>query len=76
MMTKKVRVRVRHGSMLDAVRVSKNLLVTKRWTEVSPTLAKGLVGLEYKGRPKFEFEDDVADNAAPETSGEAATEDE
>lgn len=75
-MTKKTRVRIKQGSRLDGVRVSKTIVVTKSWTEVSPTLAKSLVGLEYQGRPKFEFEDDVADNAAPETSEEAATEDE
>jgi hypothetical protein len=73
----KVRVRISPGLRgLDAAWVSKTVLVTKSWTEVSPTLAKSLVGLERKGRPKFEFENDVADNAASETSDQAATEDE
>ncbi len=74
----KVKVRVNPGLRgVDEVWVSKSVLVTKRgWTEVSSTLAKSLVGLEHNGRPKFEFEDDVVDNAASETSDQASTEDE
>ncbi len=74
-MAKKVRVRIRQGSMLGGHRISKDVLITKKWTEVSPTVAKSLVGLEYQGRPRFEFEDDSADNADAETSAEEATED-
>jgi len=78
MMAKKVRVRVSPGLRgVDEVRLSKTILVTKkRFTEVSPTLAKSLVGLEHNGRPKFEFEDDVVDNTASEDSAQASTEDE
>lgn len=67
---KKVRMRVRVGGMgLDEVWVDDHkVLITKRWTEVSSTLAKKLVGSEYNGRPKFEFEDDLADEAESEDS--------
>ncbi len=74
-MAKKTMVRIRQGSQLGGQWVSNTVLVTKKWTEVSPTLAKSLVGSEYQGRPRFEFQDDSADNADAETSTEAATED-
>jgi len=65
-MAKKVLVRVNPGLRgIDAARV-KDTLITKKWTEVSPTLAKSLVGLEYNGRPKFEFEDGEPDESPPE----------
>ena len=76
-MAKKVMVRMRRGSFLGAQWVNDHkTLVTKQWTEVSSTVAKSLVGSEYKGRPRFEFKDDSADNADAETSTPAATEDE
>lgn len=67
-MAKKVKVRINPGLIgLDAAWVDKDTLITKNWTEVSPTLAKSLVGLEHNGRPKFEVEDGPADKAEPET---------
>jgi len=72
---KKVRVRVNPGLLgLDAVQVTKTVLITKIWTEVSPTLAKKLVGLEHKGRPKFEFEEADLDKGEVEDPSEEATE--
>ncbi len=74
-MSKKVRVRVNPGLMgLDAVQVTKSTLVTKQWTEVSPTLAKKLIGLEHKGRPKFEIEEGSLDDSESETETEGADE--
>lgn len=70
-MPKTTRVRVNLGLRgLDAVQVNKKTRITKAWTEVSLTLAKSLIGLEYKGRPKFEFEDGEPDNGEPESSTE------
>ena len=65
---KKVKVRINNGLMgLDAAWVDdKNTLVTKRWTEISSTLAKTLVGSKYNGRPKFEFEDGAPEDGEPE----------
>lgn len=72
---KKVRVRVNPGLLgLDAVQANKTTLITKAWTEVSPTLAKKLVGSEYKGRPKFEFEDDSFDEDEEEDEAPEAEE--
>ncbi len=68
-MATKKRVRIPPTSMMDAQWVDgKKTLVTKRWTEVSATVAKGLVGSEYNGRPRFEFEDDLVDEAGSEES--------
>ena len=69
MVAKKVRVRIRHGSLLDGHWVDDHkILVTQKWTEVPSTVAKKLVGSEYNGRPTFEFEDDLADKAGSESS--------
>lgn len=76
-MAKKTMVRIRAGSQLSGQWVNDHkTLITKKWTEVSATVAKSLVGSEYKGRPRFEFQDDSADNADAEDSAQAATEDE
>ncbi len=66
---KKVRVRVNPVILMDAEWVNDHkILVTKRWTEVPSTVAKKLVGSMYNGRERFEFEDDLADNAGSEES--------
>ncbi len=69
MAAKKVRVRVNPGILMDAEWVDNHkVLVTKRWTEVSSTVAKKLVGSMYNGRERFEFKDDLADEARSESS--------
>lgn len=73
MASKKVRVRINNGILMDAEWVDDHkILVTKRWTEVPSTVAKKLVGSMYNGRPRFEFEDDLADEAGSEGSSSDA----
>ena len=73
MASKKVRVRINNGILMDAEWVDEhNILVTKRWTEVPSTVAKKLVGSMYNGRARFEFEDDLADKAGSEDSSSDA----
>lgn len=65
--SKKTRVRVNPGILMDAEWVNDHkILVTKQWTEVPSTVAKKMVGSMYNGRPRFEFEDDSADEAGLE----------
>lgn len=73
MASKKVRVRINNGILMDAEWVDDHkILVTKRWTEVPSTVAKKLVGSMYNGRSRFEFEDDLADEAGSEDSSSDA----
>lgn len=72
MANNKVNVRIAPGVRLDAAWVTSKTCVTKDWTPVSPTLAKKLVGLEYQGRPKFEFEEDPSDDDGSEDEDTSA----
>ncbi len=73
MASKKVRVRISPGILMDAEWVDDHkILVTKKWTEVPSTVAKKLVGSMYNGRSRFEFEDDLVDKAGSEDSSSDA----
>lgn len=74
MAKKKARVRLNPSIRLDGAWVNSETLVTKNWTEVSPTLAKKLVVLEYKGLPKFEVEEGDPDEGDPEAEELESTE--